>query len=100
MVANLAGQNPSGGGESLPVVGQNTQSAGQPPPNQQQQQVVNGGARTRPKCGSKPPKYTADGGFDLYRAQIEGYLIQHECWDGIGGTAAANPNDPQWTERN
>ncbi|KAE8987514.1 hypothetical protein PR003_g6650 [Phytophthora rubi] len=78
------------------------QPAGQPQQvgQQQQQQAANGGARTRRAGGSKPPKYTEDGGFDLYHAQIEGYLLQHECWDVVGGNAVANENDPQWVEKN
>jgi len=76
---------------------QNQQAAGAQVPNQQQ--VVNG-ALVRRICGSQPPKFTADGGFDLYRAQLEGYLIQHGCWDVVDGSAAADPADPQWVERN
>jgi len=76
---------------------QNQQAAGAQVPNQQQ--VVNG-ALVRRICGSQPPKFTADGGFDLYRAQIEGYLIQRGCWDVVDDSAAADPADPQWVERN
>ncbi|KAF4142335.1 gag-polypeptide of LTR copia-type [Phytophthora infestans] len=77
------------------------QGAGQ---QQQQQQVVNGaaggGTAQRRVCSSKPSKYTEDGGFDLYHAQIEGYLTQYECWDVIDGNAAADPNEPEWLRRN
>ncbi|KAJ8574548.1 hypothetical protein ON010_g4665 [Phytophthora cinnamomi] len=33
-------------------------------------------------------------------AQVWFEAAKHECWDVVGGTAVANPNDPQWTERN
>lgn len=89
--------------ETPPPGGQASQQqpAGQPQQvgQQHQQQAANGGARTRRACGSKPPKYTEDGGFDLYHAQIEVYLLQHECWDVVGGNAVANVNDPHWVEK-
>ncbi|KAG6582973.1 Integrase, catalytic core protein [Phytophthora cinnamomi] len=72
---------------------------------QQQQVVASGGAggrtTTRRVCGSKPPKYNNEGGFDLYHAQIEGYLRQHECRDVVDGNGVpADPNNQQWAERN
>ncbi|OWZ21913.1 hypothetical protein PHMEG_0003465 [Phytophthora megakarya] len=58
------------------------------------------GATTRQVISSKPPKYTEEGGFDLYHAQIEGYLVQHDCWDVVNGAAGADPANPRWAERN
>jgi hypothetical protein len=66
---------------------------------QNQQPVVNG-ALVRRICGSKPPKFTADGGFDLYRAQLEGNLVHHGCWDVVDGSAEADPADHEWVELN
>ncbi|KAF4127649.1 gag-polypeptide of LTR copia-type [Phytophthora infestans] len=86
----------SSGGQQQPAVGQQQNQQQQ----NAQQQGAYGGARTRRVCGSKPPKYTEAGGFDLYHAQIEGYLAQHGCWQVVSGNAVDDPNDPQWIERN
>ncbi|KAE8970245.1 hypothetical protein PR002_g27175 [Phytophthora rubi] len=67
---------------------------------QQQPQAAGAAVTTRRVCGSKPPKYTKEGGFDLYHAQIEGYLRQNQCWDVVEGNGAADPGNPHWAERN
>ncbi|POM65562.1 LOW QUALITY PROTEIN: Hypothetical protein PHPALM_18700 [Phytophthora palmivora] len=35
--------------------------------------------------GGKAPKYDDDGGFDLYRARLESYLRQRDCWRVVIG---------------
>ncbi|KAJ8524360.1 hypothetical protein ON010_g16758 [Phytophthora cinnamomi] len=37
-------------------------------------------------AATKTPKYDADGGFDLYRARLESYLRQRDCWNVVVGT--------------
>ncbi|KAE8952492.1 hypothetical protein PF011_g32683, partial [Phytophthora fragariae] len=102
MQANSGGQQQGQQGQQGPQGQQGQQAAGQQQPNQQQVATggTGGGATTRRVCGSKPPKFTEDGGFDLYQAQVEGYLVQHGCWDVVAGNAVANAADPQWMERN
>ncbi|KAE9168040.1 hypothetical protein PF002_g30716 [Phytophthora fragariae] len=108
MQANSGGQQQGQQGQQGPQgqqgqqVQQGQQAVGQQQPNQQQVATggTGGGATTRRVCGSKPPKFTEDGVFDLYQAQVEGYLVQHGCWDVVAGNAVANAADPQWMERN
>ncbi|KAJ8576911.1 hypothetical protein ON010_g2299 [Phytophthora cinnamomi] len=74
--------------------GQQGQQQGQPQPQQQDQghgQHV-GQALQRQQAvrkvaaATKTPKYDADGGFDLYRARLESYLRQRDCWNVVVGT--------------
>ncbi|KAG3093841.1 hypothetical protein PI124_g8806 [Phytophthora idaei] len=69
--------NSSGGQQPRRGQTQAQQGTGQQQQNHQQPAmagVAGGGAFPRRMFGSKPPKYTEGGGFDLYRAQIEGVL--------------------------
>ncbi|GMF32744.1 unnamed protein product [Phytophthora fragariaefolia] len=44
-------------------------------------------------AGTKAPKYDSDGGFDLYRARLESYLRQRDCWNVVIGTEAPGPQN-------
>ncbi|GMF22868.1 unnamed protein product [Phytophthora fragariaefolia] len=44
-------------------------------------------------AGTKAPKYDSDGGFDLYRARLESYLRQRDCWNVVIGTEAPDPQN-------
>ncbi|ETL38273.1 hypothetical protein L916_10129 [Phytophthora nicotianae] len=43
--------------------------------------------------GAKPPKYEEDSGLDLYRARLESFLRQRECWNVVIGAEAPDPHE-------
>ncbi|ETI53187.1 hypothetical protein F443_03830 [Phytophthora nicotianae P1569] len=55
-------------------------------------------------AATKAPKYDLDGGFDLYRARLESYLRQRNCWSVVIGTENPDPrneeNQRNYEERN
>ncbi|ETL34616.1 hypothetical protein AM587_10005416 [Phytophthora nicotianae] len=52
-----------------------------------------GVARVGLRGTNKPPQYSEDGGFDLYRAQLRSFLTQRECWGIITGDIVRDQND-------
>ncbi|GMF18667.1 unnamed protein product [Phytophthora fragariaefolia] len=68
-----------------PVQQQQVQQEGQAPQRRQAVRKV--------AAGTKAPKYDYDGGFDLYRARLESYLRQRDCWNVVIGTEAHDPQN-------
>ncbi|KAE9023050.1 hypothetical protein PR003_g11006 [Phytophthora rubi] len=74
------GVQPSGGGQQ--VVAQQGDAGRQA-----------GGAHVVLRGTNKPPQYTEDGGFDLFKAQLRSYLTQRDCWGIVSGRIQPDPND-------
>ncbi|EGZ09053.1 hypothetical protein PHYSODRAFT_407790, partial [Phytophthora sojae] len=53
---------------------------------------------------TKAPKYDENGGFDLYRARLESYLRQRDCWNVVLGTEGPDAQNAErqriYEERN
>ncbi|GMF17253.1 unnamed protein product [Phytophthora lilii] len=100
MDGSAGGQTPPPGGEQAALAVTQARQQRQAAQQQQQQQVVTaGGVDVTLRWGSKPAKYTEDGGFDVYSAQIQAFLGQHEYWEVVSGTTSADPGNPQWSEK-
>ncbi|KAE8886485.1 hypothetical protein PF003_g29613 [Phytophthora fragariae] len=51
------------------------------------------GAAAAPHVGSnKPPKFDEEGGFDLYKAMLQSYLMQRGAWGILDGTDMLDAN--------
>ncbi|KAE8970317.1 hypothetical protein PR003_g28421, partial [Phytophthora rubi] len=51
------------------------------------------GAAAAPHFGSnKPPKFDEEGGFDLYKAMLQSYLMQRGAWGILDGTDMLDAN--------
>ncbi|KAE9007810.1 hypothetical protein PR002_g16089 [Phytophthora rubi] len=51
------------------------------------------GAAAAPHFGSnKPTKFDEEGGFDLYKAMLQSYLMQRDAWGILDGTDTLDPN--------
>lgn len=48
-----------------------------------------GGARVVLRGTNKPPRFTEDGGFDLFKTQLRSHLTQRGCWGIISGHGPA-----------